>query len=540
MSSLSQSDVKAISVRARKISGGIKPPSHKQMSLRSRIMPMPLPPSLSLPLAQYGNSTASPLVKVGDQVRKYELIAQAGAGGSVPLHAPTSGTVSAIASMPIAGPPGTSAMCIQIECDGLNSAVALQPCNDYTSLAPHIILQKITEAGICGMGGAGFPTAEKIEFSNRRTTELLIINGAECEPYISTDEALMRERAAAVIDGIDILRIASQAARCVIAIEKDKTDAITAMRAAIANRPVEILQLDIAYPTGGEKQIVQAVTGLEVPVGKHPPNLGILVHNVGTAHAVYQAVVEGKACISRITTLTGGALQTPKNFEALIGTPVSFLLNLCGIDKQSHQTTILGGSLMGIELARVDVPITKTSNCLIAATAEEFPAPGPELACIRCGFCADVCPAQLLPQLLYSHARVHNHSQLETLGLADCIECGACAYVCPSRIPLVQYYVAAKQELHECESRQEQSQHWQSRFQYHQYRLKQDRDAALTRRPRVTKANTDALTSVTGPGFSREQARKEIADAVNRARTRKSAIRLAESSPASTPEDKDK
>jgi len=492
------------------------------MSLRSRIMPMPLPPSITLPLEQYNGASATPLVNIGDYVLKYQLIAQPGSFGSAPLHAPSSGLVSYIGSAPVAGHPGKTATCLKIECDGLDDALELKPNDNYQTLTPTELLEKIETAGICGMGGAGFPTADKIRLAREQGTQLLIINAAECEPYITTDEALLRERAAEVVIGAEILRTACQAPQGVIAIEKDKTDAIKALQDALSHSTLQLLLIDAIYPTGGEKQVIQAVTGKEVPSGKYALDLGILVHNVGTAYAIFQAVIEGKPNISRITTLAGAALQTPKNFDALIGTSVAFLFDLCGIDRTVHRTTLLGGSMMGVELARIDVPITKTSNCLIAATAAELPLPEPELACIRCGFCADVCPSRLLPQLLYSQARAHKHGDLARQGLADCIECGACAYVCPSNIPLVQYYVAAKQEMRAFADRQEQGKQWASRFQYHQYRIKKEKEIPQPRRARTAKISSDLETIQTS--FSRDEARLEIANAVARAKAKKSGL----------------
>ena len=520
MNSSSQST--KLNVRRHKISGGIKPPSCKATSLRSRIMPMPLPPRLILPLEQYGGASAIPLVNVGDHVLKYQLIAQAGSFGSAPVHAPSSGVVSHIGSAPVAGHPGKSSTCIQIECDGLDDALDLHPNDNYQALTPTELLEKIETAGICGMGGAGFPAADKIRLAREHGTELLIINAAECEPYITTDEALLRERAAAVVIGAEILRATCQAPHGVIAIEKDKTDAIKSLKDALSHSTLQLLLIDAIYPTGGEKQLIQAVTGLEVPTDKYALDLGILVHNVGTVYAIFQAVIEGKPNISRVTTLTGAALQTPKNFDALLGTSVAFLFEVCGIDKTTHRTTLLGGSMMGVELAHIDVPITKSSNCLIAATAAELPAPEPELACIRCGFCADVCPSRLLPQLLYSQARAHRHSDLTKQGLADCIECGACAYVCPSNIPLVQYYVAAKQEIRTFADRQEQGKQWQSRFQYHQYRIKKEKETPQPRRVRIAKTSSELETIQTS--FSRDEARLEIANAVARAKAKKSEL----------------
>lgn len=513
-------------LRRRKFFGGIRPDSRKSNSLRSRIMPMPLPPGFILPLQQYAGTIADPLVKVGDQVLKYQVLTRPGDKYGTPLHAPGSGTVTAINTAPVIGLPGAAATCIHLQCDGKDDSLELQPCSNPVQLTAAEVLRKIEAAGIVGMGGAGFPAALKISLAIEHGTELLIINAAECEPYISCDEALIRERAEAVVMGAGLLRTACHAPRCVIAIEEDKVDAIQALRAALTHSPIELLLLKSVYPTGSEKQLVQAVTGIEVSSGGFASDHGILVHNVGTAYAVYQAVVEGKPSISRIITLTGDALQTPKNFEALIGTPVSFLLELCGVNHSNHLTTVMGGSLMGVELTRTDLPITKTSNCLIAATAEELPQPPPERACIRCGYCVEVCPSRLLPQQLYNFARTHNQAQLQAYGLTDCIECGACAYVCPSDIPLVQYYVVAKQELRDIESQRAQSEHWQARFQLHQYRVKKEQDSARERRAATPVVASDAPKAIAAT-FSRTQARQEIADAVARAVAKRAVAKKA-------------
>lgn len=518
-------------LRRRSITGGISPAPNKSASLRSRIMPMPLPPNLVLPVAQYAGDNAIPLVQAGDEVRKYQPLTRDPATGLSHLHAPTSGTITSVSDAPIGGPPHQSTLSIHLACDGVDTALELRPFANYQDLTAAELRREIAAAGIVGMGGAGFPVARKLALAEEQGTELAIINAAECEPYISTDEALMRERARQVVLGAEILRAASRSARCIIAIEQDKSDAITALREALSHSAVELLLLHNNYPTGSEKQLIQAVTGLEVPTGKYPLDIGIVVHNVGTAYAVYQAVVEGKPCITRVTTLCGNALLTPKNFDILIGTSVEFLLQLCGVDKTRHAMTILGGSLMGLELARTDVPVTKTTNCLIAATLDELPTPEPERACIRCGYCADVCPARLLPQQLYLDARAHRHDQLAQHGLADCIECGACAYVCPSKIPLVQYYLAAKQQIDELAESRQQSREWQSRFQYHQYRIKQDKDKGreashVRRAATVQRASTTGAdkSNAAAPAFSRTQAQQEIADAVARAKARKAAM----------------
>ena len=505
-------------LRAHRIFGGIKPLALKARSLRSRIMPAPIPEILILPLLQHQGSPAAPIVNVGDQVLKYQLLAAAEGPPSVPVHAPTSGEITAITDSPIPGHGEQSGRCILLRADGEDNAIDLQPLPDHRALNHWQLLERVNSAGICGMGGAGFPTTEKLRASMERGIELLIINAVECEPHISADEALIRERAAAVVSGAEILQSICLANRCVIAIERDKHDAVKQLRDSLESSSVELLELPSKYPTGGEKQIIQAVTGLEVPHDALPMDIGVLVQNAGTAYAVHDAITEGKPCISRITTLTGAPLQTPKNFDALIGTPVSFLFALCGIEESLHTGSIMGGSLMGLDLVSTDVPLIKTSNCLIAKSRAEFPEPKPEQACIRCGYCATACPARLLPQQLYAYSCNQDLEQLEQLNLADCIECGACDYVCPSHIPLVQNFRASKQTLAIRGQHSQTSAQWRRRFQFHQYRLKKEADAAQENK---SAHRTAPEADYEEGGFSRDKARQEITAAVERVATRR-------------------
>ncbi len=506
------------SYRGHKIPGGIKPPTYKHTSLRSRIMPVPIAENLILPLQQHRSEAAIPMVKVGDQVLKYQKIGHAVSKLSVVIHAPTSGTITAIAEASVANESGEKALCIHLQADGKDNALAIKPVYDYRAMSHLDLLAMVEEAGICGLGGAGFPTAEKLRLCIDKGVELLIINAVECEPYITADEALIRERAEAVIIGSEVLQAICLARRCVVAIENDKTDAIAALTTVLQSSSIELFIVPAKYTTGGEKQLIQALTGREVATDTLPVDIGVTVQNAGTAYAVYKAIIEGTPCISRITTVTGAPLQTPKNFEALIGTPVSYLFDLCGINNAIHTMTIMGGSLRGIVLCSIDVPVVKTTNCLIAASNEEFPPAQPERACIRCGFCATACPASLLPQQLYAFARSQNWQQLQEHGLFDCIECGACAYVCPSHIPLVQYYRASKTDLREYREKQLQSEQWEQRFQYHQYRSKKGKDDV---QDQDFNKNESHKTNTGITGFSREQAKKEIAAAVARVKSRR-------------------
>ncbi|GAB3373492.1 electron transport complex subunit RsxC [Azotobacter armeniacus] len=451
--------------------GGIHPPERKELSSRTPIQPAPLPARLILPLGQHIGTPAEPIVAVGQQVLKGQQIAAASGRVSAPLHAPTSGMVSFIGLQPYPHVSGMLAPAIVIDSDGLDEWTTLEPCADYRSLEPAVLLEKIRLAGINGLGGAGFPTAVKLAARPQRKIHTLIINGAECEPYITADDLLMRERAAELVLGIEILVQLIQPKQVLIGIEDNKPEAIAAVRAALGELPFSLRVLPTKYPSGGEKQLVEILTGQQVPSGGLPADIGMLCQNVGTCVAIHDAVRLGRPLISRIVTLTGEALARPMNVEALLGTPVGELLAFAGLDAGRLDRLIMGGPMMGFTLPSLDAPLIKTSNCLLAPTRSELPPPPPALPCIRCGACSDVCPASLLPQQLHFFALGREHEQLRLHNLFDCIECGACAYVCPSSLPLVQYYRAAKAEIRELEQKQHKAEHSRRRFELRQERL---------------------------------------------------------------------
>jgi len=477
------------------IHGGIHPPERKELSNRAPIQRMPLPAQLIVPLAQHLGAPAEPCVTLGEQVLKGQLIAEASGFVSAPLHAPTSGTVSFIGPQPYPHVSGMTATAIVIDSDGRDQWIELQPHTDYRQLPPAELLDIIRQAGINGLGGAGFPTAVKLTAPPTQTIRTLIINGTECEPYITADDLLMREKAAELVAGIEILEYLIQPQQVLIGIEDNKPEAIGAVRAAIGERPYVLKVFPTKYPSGGEKQLIQILTGEEVPSGGLPADIGMLCQNVGTCVAVHDAVLLGKPLISRITTLTGEALARPMNVEALIGTPVTELLAFAGLDDSKLNRLIMGGPMMGFTLPSMDVPLIKTTNCLLASTLAELPPPPPALPCIRCGECAEVCPASLLPQQLHFFALGQEHEQLKAYNLFDCIECGACAYVCPSSIPLVQYYRAAKGEIRALEQKQQKAEHSRQRFEWRQERLRRaeeqkeaDRKARAERAARAKQA----------------------------------------------------
>lgn len=475
--------------------GGLNLPANKQQSTALPIQRPPLPRRLVLPLQQHIGEPAVPCVVAGQRVLKGQLIAKAGSAISVALHAPTSGTVVEVSEQPYPHTSGLLMPAIVIDSDGAEKWTTLEPTPAYASLSGAELLEHLRQSGIVGLGGAGFPTAAKLASRAQDDLHTLIINGAECEPYISADDLLMREHANELVEGIEVLMHILQPQQVLLGIEDDKPEAIAAVQAAIGERPIRLQPIPTRYPSGGERQLIQILTGREVPSGGLPADIGMLCVNVGTAVAVADAILRGRPLISRITTLTGAALARPCNVEALIGTPVGELLDFAGLDRAKLDRLLLGGPLMGDSLPSPDVPLLKTANCLLAATREELPAPTQALPCIRCGDCAQVCPASLLPQQLHFFALGEDHDQLMGHNLFDCIECGACAYVCPSSIPLVQYYRASKADIRELEQRQLKAEQSRLRFEQRQDRLRQEEDQRaadrLARQERAARVQKD-------------------------------------------------
>jgi electron transport complex protein RnfC len=382
---------------------------------------------------------------VGEHVLKGQIIATANNHLTPPIHAASSGTITAISPHLIAHPSGLSDDCIIMSTDGLDTAIPESPCQPYHQIdAPHL-RELIHQAGIVGLGGAGFPTAQKLQAAQAIHT--LIINGAECEPHISCDASLMQQHAQQVIQGALILQSILAAERCIIAIENNMPKALQALTAAKQQTAIEITTVPAIYPTGGEKQLIQVLSGIKIPAQALPAEYGFLCQNVGTAYAVYQAIEQGLPLTERLITITGSGIQQPKNIRAKIGTPIKHLIAQCGGYTQDVQRLIMGGPMMGVALGSDDIAITKASNCILALTATDLSNQQATLPCIRCGACADVCPEQLLPQQLYWYSRSGQTEQCQDYQLFDCIECGCCDIVCPSHIPLVQTFRASKGKL---------------------------------------------------------------------------------------------
>ncbi|WP_449358686.1 electron transport complex subunit RsxC [Alishewanella longhuensis] len=408
----------------------------------------------------------------------------------VPVHAPTSGTVIAITEHTSPHPSALPETVIVIEPDGADEWRARQRLN-IVGCDNQTILERIQDSGIAGMGGAGFPTHIKAGMS--QPVDYLIINAVECEPYISADDALMQEAPTTIVKGIDILCKLLNPKAVLIGIEEDKPIAIAALKAACSQREhYYVREVPVKYPSGGEKQLIQLLTNKEVPAGRRPADIGIVMQNVGTAFAVAQAVLDDHPLISRIITLTGESLLHPQNVHALIGTPVAALLDFCGFQAERQQKVIMGGPMMGFTLPDLSVPVVKTTNCILAPTATELPDSGPELDCIRCGACADACPATLLPQQLLWYSKAKDHDKLQEYNLADCIECGACAYVCPSEIPLVQYYRIAKADIREQQREALKAEQAKARFEARNARLEAEKQARLARNQQLAAAREQA------------------------------------------------
>ncbi|MEQ9463474.1 MAG: electron transport complex subunit RsxC [Haliea sp.] len=498
--------------------GGIHPAENKHQSLRSRIRSAGIPPQLTLPLSQHIGAPSRPLVQVGERVRKGQMIAEASGYVSVPLHAPSSGTVAAIEDRPVPHPSGLSAPCIVIDCDGRDEWIEHRGVADFRDCEATELLELIRNAGIAGMGGAGFPAAVKLAGKPGASIRTLIINGTECEPYITADDILMQERATEILEGIAILRHILRPEDVLLGVEDNKPAAIAALETAAAGTGVEVVTFPTKYPSGGEKQLIETLTGKQVPSGGLPADIGIVCQNVGTAVAISDAILRGRPLLSRITTVTGEAVAGPQNFEVLLGTPMEYLLDLAGFQPGRCERLVMGGPMMGFTLASTRVPVVKTSNCLLAPSVSELPAPPPAQSCIRCGLCAQACPASLLPQQLFWFAQGKEFDKLEQHNLFDCIECGACSWVCPSHIPLVQYYRASKAEILQLRRDHERAEQARLRFEARQTRIaREEEEREAKRAARKQAAEKRAQLAAAGGGEDPIQA------AIERAKAKKAA-----------------
>jgi electron transport complex protein RnfC len=461
--------------------GGVTLRQHKKETTQHHVQPAAVPKRLILPLHQHIGHPAEPVVGIGDKVFKSQLIARAVSDISAAVHASSSGTVVDICDHDIPHPSGLKAPCIIIETDGFDlSRRATSRSHNLSDLSPQQVRNIIHQAGIVGLGGAGFPSSKKLDPGDKKV-ETLIINGAECEPYITCDEMLVREQALEIIEGVLIMRQALQASRCVIAIENKKFKTLDIMNKMVARSGhdfIEVAAVPTVYPAGGEKQLIQVITGLEVPSQGLPIDIGVICQNIATAYAACRAVEHGEPLISRYVTIAGSIVK-PRNLEVRIGTPISELIEQCGGNRHTLSKVIVGGPMMGFALHNDEVPVVKTTNCiLVNSVIGDVPLPSraqSAMPCIRCGACADACPMNLLPQQLYWYAKAKDFDKVQDYDLFDCIECGCCDYVCPSHIPLVQYYRFAKTEIWNQEREKRFSDQSRERHEFHNFRLQREK-----------------------------------------------------------------
>ncbi|WP_432724075.1 electron transport complex subunit RsxC [Jeongeupia wiesaeckerbachi] len=485
-----------------RFNGGVHPPEHKLESSGSPIVAGPLPAQLVLPLRQSIGNAAKPLVAIGEQVRKGQMIAAADGSVSAAVHAPTSGAVTAIEDRLIAHPSGLHETCIVIACDG-QDAWGERSRFDWRAAQAggdgRAIRDYLRDMGVVGLGGAVFPSHLKL--AGRDALQTLIINGAECEPYISCDDRLMRERAAEIVAGIVIVRQLLNAGEVLIGVEDNKPEAIAALREAIAasgEQGIEVAVVPTLYPSGGAKQLIKLLTNIEVPSGVRSTDLGVQCFNVATIYTIYRALEHAEPVISRIVTLTGHVAR-PGNVEALIGTPLADLMAFAGAQPGTREH-IYGGPMMGFALPGLDVGLSKAGNCIIATTPVDFPEPAREMPCIRCGECASACPAELQPMDLYWFARSREFGRAQERNLFDCIECGACAYVCPSSIRLVDYYRFAKSEIWAAEANKKSADKARERHEFKQFREEREkREKAERLAARQAAAASKSATAAAAP-----------------------------------------
>ena len=478
--------------------GGIHPPEMKSQSNSQPLRYPPLVTDFYIPLKQHAGTTGHLLVKEGDYVLKGQPLTQGDGLRMLPVHAPTSGTIKSIKPYVAAHPSGLDEPAIHLQADGLDQWLERNPIDDFLTLSPEQLINKIYQAGIAGLGGAVFPTAAKIQSAEKKV-KLLIINGAECEPYITCDDRLMRERADEIIEGIRILRYILRPQNVVIAIEDNKPEAIEAIRKALQGaNDISIRVIPTKYPSGAAKQLIYLLTGMEVPSGARSSSIGVLMHNVGTAFAIKRAVINDEPLIERVVTLTGDKISEKGNYWVRLGTPISQVLTHAGYQFDERYPVFAGGPMMGLELSNLNAPVTKIVNCLLAPDYFEYAEPEPEQACIRCSSCSDACPVNLMPQQLYWFARSEDHKKSEEYALKDCIECGICAYVCPSHIPLIQYFRQEKAKIWQIKEKQKKSDEAKIRFEAKQARMEREEQERKARSQRAAEARREELAKQKG------------------------------------------
>ena len=483
--------------------GGVHAQGYKTVSNATPIQTLPLLPRYVVSLRQHIGTPARPLVQVGERVLRGQMIGGAEGYVSTAVHAPTSGRVTAIEPHAVPHPSGLYDLAIVIEADGEDRSVAFQPL-DWRNLDPSALRNRIREMGLAGLGGAVFPSYIKLNpgvpRDGRSPIHTLILNGAECEPWLTCDDRLMRERAAEVIQGARIMAHMLGAKTLLVGVEDNKPEAIAALRQAASDQvpsEVEIVAVPTRYPGGGGKQLAYTLTGVEVPAGGLSTDVGIQVFNVGTAYSLYRAVMLGEPLLSRVATVTGHVAQ-PGNFEVRIGTPISDLIAAAGGALPGSNGEIVGGPMMGFDLMDLAAPVTKAVNCIIVKSPGLFPPKPEALPCIRCGACAQACPMELQPFEMYWFGRARDFGKAQSYNLFDCIECGCCSYVCPSHIPLVDYYRFAKSEIWEREREKQASDQARTRHEFKNFRLEREKREKAEKFAKAAEANKAKTATAEG------------------------------------------
>ncbi len=431
-----------------RIRGGVHAEERKANTATQAIVSnFPLPKKLYIPLQQHVGKPAEPLIRVGETVLKGQLLAYSQGMISAPVHAPSSGTIVDVNDYPAPHPSALPIRMIVLETDGKDQWLELPEIGDPFQLSPENISLRVGAAGIVGLGGATFPTAVKLNMGRENHIDTLIINGAECEPYLSCDDRQMQERSEQIIDGVRLMLHGMETHHAVVAIEDNKTNAFYAMAAAARHFPaIKVMQIPTRYPMGWDRQLIRYVTGREVPVGCRSSEIGVTIHNVGTAFATHKAIRHGQPLVSRVITVSGGAVGKPMNVEVPLGTLIAELFAFCGVDSTQTARIVMGGPMMGDSLPHTGLPTVKATSGVLALTQAELKSTD-EQPCIRCASCLTVCPAGLRPVDMANHIKANQLDAAVDIGLKDCISCGCCSYICPSNIPLVQYFKYASGEV---------------------------------------------------------------------------------------------
>jgi len=510
-----------LGMMAHSFPGGVHPEQHK-LGGTLPIENCELAAMHILPMKQHIGEACSALVKVGDRVLRGQKIAKSEGYVSVPIHAPTSGRVVKIEEHPIAHPSGMGMPSIFIETDGDDTAdESLAPISDWQNTDPAILRERARMCGLAGLGGAVFPTFIKLVRDQRFPIETVILNGIECEPYLTSDHRLMTEYATEILTGMRIIKHMVGATAALIAIEDNKPEAISAMRSAVATaddlNDVRVVELPTRYPQGSEKQLIYSLTGREVPAGKLPMHIGVLCQNVGTTKALYDAIVPGKALTERVVTISGDALPHPANLHVRLGTTARLLFARQGLEDFNGLQIVHGGPMMGERLKGPDIPVVKSTNGLLALSAGAMSAAHTlEQPCIRCGHCSEACPISLVPNMLADQCRSDQFDKAEDYKLFDCIECGCCSYVCPSNIPLVHYFRYGKGQIAQSRREQTFAEASRQRSELRDARIEREKAAKAARRSRVRKthapksldlSSSDASTAT--PAAGTEQANSQ-------------------------------